>query len=129
MVVEIVYHPPHSFQDFKHWVSNRLGGKWAANEATSGRRPITVTKEYLHQLYFENGGSWCRAFGVRGSWRENSRNLLSMDKIDTTKGYEPVNLMIVLWAANRGRNVYPWPDFRGRGIMDGTFKLPIGSRV
>ncbi len=55
--------------------------------------------------------SYCHIFGVKGSWVMHSYHLLSFDKIDVKKGYERGNVLVVLEAANLGRNEFCWPDF------------------
>jgi hypothetical protein len=67
--------------------------------------------EYMKELYWENGGSYCCIFGVKGSWVPHSDNLLSIDMIHVKKGYEPGNLLIALNWANLGRNKFCWQDF------------------
>jgi hypothetical protein len=67
--------------------------------------------EYMKELYWENLGSYCHVFGVKGSWAPHSDNLLSIDKIDVKKGFEPGNLLIMLKCANFGRNECCWQEF------------------
>jgi hypothetical protein len=109
-------------EDFQHFLvyattklSKENGGSGnrfhIREQQCSNPRPVTVTMEYMKELYWENGGSYCRIFGVKGSWVPNSDNLLSIDKIDVKKGYEPGNLMIMLACANFGRNEFHWHDF------------------
>jgi hypothetical protein len=50
----------------------------------------------LSRLWRANGGSYCRFFGIRGSWIPLHPLLLTIDKIDPTQGYVAGNLMIVL---------------------------------
>ncbi len=62
-------------------------------------------------LYWANGGSYCRVFGVKDSWIPNSDNKLSFDKINVMKEYKRGNIMIELAVANIGRNQFCWLDF------------------
>ena len=106
-------------QDFLDWLDVHLGtetrvGKWYYNEASLRKITrditITVTRDYLIQLWRRGGGSWCRFFGVRGSWVPGSRFMLTMDKINPNFGYVPGNIAIMLHVANMGKNVYyDWP--------------------
>ena len=88
------------YQDFLLWATDYVAFKTTT-------QPITVELVDLIQLYRENGGSWCRAFGIKGSWKPGSWNLLSLDRIDSSKVYEKGNLMILLCSANRARNCNP----------------------
>jgi hypothetical protein len=110
------------YQDFVDWVDVRLGkhdedgnwitGKWISDETRRKTgRAVTVTKAELDRLYCMNGGSFCRVFGVKGSWKPGAWNLLSIDKVDYQKGYVEGNLMIVLARANDARFRYKWRDF------------------
>ena len=107
--------------DFLKWLDVHLGqdgigGKWRSNESNPKRannRPVTVTRKQVIQLYRQNGGNWDRFFGVRGSWTPGHPMLLSIDKIDPTKGYEEGNLMIISVRANNGKWYNPvkfYPD-------------------
>lgn len=59
------------------------------------------------QLWKDNGGSYCRLFGVKGSWVPGHQLLLTIDKIDPTLGYVDGNLMIVLVRSNNGKADHP----------------------
>ena len=106
--------------DYLSWLDVHLGtptsvGLWFSNENAkkATQRDITVTKEQMIQLWRDNGGSYCRLFGVLGSWVPGHPLLLSIDKIDPTLGYVPGNLMIVLVRANNGKAAHPikyYPD-------------------
>jgi hypothetical protein len=90
-------------EDYLTWLDVHLEtstsvGLWFTNEAgkKTTDREITVTRDYMIQLWRENGGSYCRLFGVKGSWVPGHPFLLTIDKIDPTLGHVPDNLMIVL---------------------------------
>jgi hypothetical protein len=91
------------FQQFLIFTNGKLlkehggsgGHLYNSEQKRKKPRPVTVTMEYLKELYWENGGSYCCVFGV-----PNSDNLLSIDKMDVTTGYEPGNLLIMLKCAN-----------------------------
>ena len=92
------------------WLDVHLGtstsqGLWVTNEAAKKTtdRNITVTRDQMIQLWKDNGGSYCRLFGVKGSWKAGHKFLLTIDKIDPTLGYLPGNLLIVLVRANNGK--------------------------
>jgi hypothetical protein len=96
--------------DYLTWLDVHLGtstsnGLWFSNEAAKKTtdREISITRNEMIQLWRDNGGSYCRLFGVKGSWVPGHRFLLSVDKIDPTLGYIPGNLMIVLMRANNGK--------------------------
>ena len=106
---------------FLKWLDVRLPrdgseGLWVQHETASYRRnhrPVTVTREQVIQLYRHNGGNWCRFFGIRGSWVPGHPMLLTIDKIDPTKGYENGNLMIISVRANNAKWHHPvkfYPD-------------------
>ncbi|KAJ3414966.1 PsbP domain-containing protein 3, chloroplastic [Chytridiales sp. JEL 0842] len=99
-------------------------GLWWQNENSNRktRRPVTITREQLKAIWTANGGSWCRYFGVKGSWVAGSRFLLTFDKIDVSRGYEFGNLLICLDRANDARYVYPVTDFLT--WRDAVMKLP-----
>ena len=82
------------------------GGQWRSSETNPNRtnhRPVTVTREQVIQLWRQNGGDWCRFFGIKGSWVPKDSLLLTIDKIDPTMGYEEGNLMIMLVRANNAK--------------------------
>ncbi len=96
--------------DYLTWLDVHLGtstsqGSWVSHEAAkkTTQREITVTREEMIDLWRMNGGSYCRLFGVKGSWDPGHRFLLTIDKINPTLGYIPGNLMIVLHRANWGK--------------------------
>lgn len=107
------------FQQFLFYAKMRLskelggsqGGWCNAEQRLPNPRPVTVTLNELIELYWDNGGSYCCIFGVKGCWIPNSGNLLSIDNMDVKKGYEPGNLLIVLHWTNMGRNQFCWQDF------------------
>lgn len=101
-------------EDYLAWLDVHLGtatsvGLWVSNEAAkkTTNRGITVDREYMIQLWSDNGGSYCRLFGVKGSWVPGHPYLLTIDKINPTVGYVPGNLMIVLVRANNGKAAHP----------------------
>jgi hypothetical protein len=101
-------------EDYLRWLDVHLGtatsvGLWFSNEEAkkTTNRDITVTRDYMIQLWRDNGGSYCRLFGVKGSWVPGHRFLLTVDKIDPTFGYIDGNLMIVLVRANNGKAAHP----------------------
>jgi hypothetical protein len=101
-------------EDYLSWLDVHLGtstsvGKWFSNEEAkkTTNRDITVTRDYMIQLWKDNGGSYCRLFGVKGSWVPGNQFLLTIDKIDPTLGYVDGNLMIVLVRANNGKAAHP----------------------
>jgi hypothetical protein len=105
-----------NFQQFLIFAHRKLskksgGGFYAREQKCKNPRPVTVTLEDMIVLYWENGGSYCRVFGVNGCWVPHSDNLLSIDKIDVKIGYEPGYLMIMLACANYGRNECRWQEF------------------
>ena len=115
----------HNFSDeskFDAWLDVRLDkivdsqvvrGLWWNNENINRKtgRPVTITREQAKELWKINGGSWCRYLGFKGSWVPGSRYLLSLDKIDVTRGYEDGNLIICLDRMNDARFIYPISDF------------------
>lgn len=111
------YTPP---AEFVKWVDVHLGdkkpskkGSWHRNSAAKSKtdRQVTITRSELYALYRENGGDFDRSFGMRGSWTPKSKFLLTMDKVDPTKGYEKGNLVIMLDRSNDAKFEYPMEDF------------------
>ena len=97
-------------QDYLNWLDIHLGtstseGLWFSNEAAKKTtdRNITVTRDQMIDLWRDNGGSYCRLFGAKGSWVPGHHFLLTIDKIDPTLGYIPGNVMIILVRANNGK--------------------------
>ena len=97
---------------FIKWLDEHIGteksvGSWFTNENSlkNIKRDIsiTVTRAEVIQLYRQNGGNFCRFFGVKGNWEVNSRVKLTIDKIDPSKGYIAGNLMIMLVKCNNGK--------------------------
>jgi hypothetical protein len=48
----------------------RVRGLWWRHENSDRKtgRPVTITREEVKAVWTANGGSWCRYFGVKGSW-------------------------------------------------------------
>ena len=99
---------------FLSWLDAHIGtstsvGCWFSAENYRENTPlyrdisITVTRAEVIKLYRENGGNFCRFFGLKGNWAVNSPLKLSIDKIDPSKGYIAGNLMIMLVKCNNGK--------------------------
>lgn len=121
---------------FLKWLDRHIGtpsslGKWFSNENDKKNVnrdiAITVTRAEVIQLYRQNGGNWDRFFGIRGSWIPLHPLLLSIDKIDPSKGYVAGNLMIILKRANNAKWHHPvkfYPDLlRIRDLLLEKFSL------
>ncbi|KAJ3060964.1 hypothetical protein HDU98_003103 [Podochytrium sp. JEL0797] len=94
-------------------------GIWFHDEKKKATlRPVTITLEEVKAIWRANGGSWCRYFGVKGSWALASFSD-TFDKIDASKGYEVGNLMICLDRANNAKSDYPISNFLSwrNGVM------------
>lgn len=97
---------------FLKWLDAHIGtstnvGNWFRDETDKKNInrdiTITVTRNEVIKLYRDNGGNYCRFMGVRGSWLPGDPMLLTIDKIDPTKGYVAGNLMIISVRANNGK--------------------------
>jgi hypothetical protein len=106
-------------EDYLIWLDVHLGtslsvGLWFSNEAAKKTtdREITVSRDYMILLWRDNGGSYCRFFGVKGSWVLGHPLLLTIDKIDPILGDAPGILMIVLVPANNGKAAHPVKFYR-----------------
>jgi hypothetical protein len=78
-------------EEYLKWLDVHLGtstrvGLWFSNEDAkkTTSRDITVDRDYMIQLWRDNGGSYCRLFGVKGSWVPGHPFLLNIGKIDPT---------------------------------------------
>lgn len=59
-----------------------------------------IDLEFVTNLYYKQGGK-CYYTGELMSWRPNDKNSLSIDRLDSNKGYLKNNIVLCIWAINR----------------------------
>ena len=83
----------------------------------SGRpvKEITITPEYLHQLYEKQEGK-CYWSGLslkeEHSWIKHHPFAMSVDRLDNTKGYTPENVVLTRRLFNLGRMSFGHDEFK-----------------
>ncbi len=87
-------------------VSERLA---QARKRSKGKRECTVTWEYLYDLLMQQKGI-CALSGFQMTLETCRENVISLDRIDSTKGYIPGNVQWVCYWANTMKSDYPMPE-------------------
>lgn len=89
-----------------------ISGGWWANHVTRERNqntrkkvPVTITKEYAWELYLQQNKK-CALSGVDIYISNSSNNNASIDRIDSSKGYEPGNIQWVHKHVNFMKRTY-----------------------
>jgi hypothetical protein len=78
--------------------------KRAKRRAEEKGIPFTITLNHLNDMTIP---ITCPVLGIsmkKGYSNKQSDNSLSIDRIDSKKGYEPGNIMFISWRANRLKN-------------------------
>ncbi len=91
-------------------VGELSGAAWyqiVHNSMQRGRVPVTVTKEYIWNLFVEQGKR-CALSGVliHFGTRTAQHRTASLDRIDSSKGYEPGNVQWVHKDVNKMKNTF-----------------------
>ena len=77
---------------YKRYKANR-------EEATE----YNITYEFIISLLQKQDGK-CKLSGIPLEYKPNSINNLSIDRIDSNKGYTKDNIQLVTWAVNQSKN-------------------------
>ena len=88
-------------------VSERLA---QARKRSKGKRECTVTWEYLYDLLMQQKGI-CALSGFQMTLETCRENVISLDRIDSTKGYIPGNVQWVCKYINIMKSDMPEPEF------------------
>lgn len=70
-----------------------------------------ITPEFLMELYIKQNGK-CVYFNKDLSVEHKSQYILSIDRINSDKGYSKDNVQLVTWAANRAKGSLSDTEFR-----------------
>ena len=71
---------------------------------------IEIVQEYIEKLYEDQGGS-CAISGLEMAMETNDVKSLSIDRIDSSKGYIPGNVQLVCGIINNMKNEYSMETF------------------
>ena len=87
-------------------ISERL---YSARKRSKDKRECTVTWEYLYDLLMQQKGI-CALTGLQMTLETCRGNVISLDRIDSTKGYIPGNVQWVCDWANTMKSDHPMPE-------------------
>ena len=94
--------------EMKKFIKNRLREcrKRCVKRAKKGRDdPYEIVQEYTEKLYDEQGGV-CAISGLEMACKTHDIYSLSIDRIDSSKGYTKENIQLVCSIINRMKNEY-----------------------
>ena len=91
-------------------ISERLVGCKQRTKKRNHPVPVDVTREYLYELFKEQDRR-CALSGVELKIEKGAVTCLSLDQIDTSKGYIEGNVQWVAWAVNRAKGDMPTDVF------------------
>ena len=87
-------------------ISERL---YKSRSRSKGIREHDLTWEYLHDLLMKQKGI-CALTGLQMTLETGRGNVISLDRIDSTKGYIPGNVQWVCDWANTMKSDHPMPE-------------------
>jgi hypothetical protein len=82
----------------------------ARSNSKKYKRDITIDADFLRALWQKQNGR-CYWSGVHMEVVRRTPWVVSLDRLDNSRGYEPDNVVLCVWVMNRARNVMTAEDF------------------
>ena len=95
----------------------KLSGRKRNTNQSTKRHPITITIEDLKELWKVQNGKcyWLRIdMSLEDLFISNSPFAVSVERLNSDRGYHIDNIVLTTRFANRGRGKYDNPDFKKR---------------
>ena len=88
----------------------------AKTRALKKKLKYSITTDDLEELYFRQSGlcaiSGLKMTTISGRRHRSNSFVMSLDRIDSEKGYTKDNIQLVCWQANRMKDCLSWDEFK-----------------
>ena len=104
-------HYKRTYHKYKNYPKRVLGSIYNGAKRRSRKKGFgfNITKEDIQNLYIEQKGK-CAITGIKMTFIANDKYKISLDRIDSSKGYLKNNVQLLCWWVNRCKSNYSKHD-------------------
>lgn len=110
-IVEVNWNEDTKWRKLAHGITRSANGRCEVYEEWIDNRPLVI--DFLKQLHRDQEGK-CAISKIPMSFDRNNENSVSVDRINSSIGYQPDNIHLTCWWVNRMKFDWHLEDFRSK---------------